>query len=106
MSAGVARRVAEASNEEMGRNILALYRSAAQPAMAELGKDFPKAAAKPGLVIIPTEDGFTGGEAMARRSAERASAQVAVLDGLGHWWMCEDPKRGAEVISNFLDSLD
>ncbi len=74
--------------------------------MAELGKDFPKAAAKPGLVIIPTEDGFTGGEAMARRSAERASAQVAVLDGLGHWWMCEDPKRGAEVISNFLDSLD
>jgi pimeloyl-ACP methyl ester carboxylesterase len=106
MSADVARRVAEASNEETGRAILALYRSAAQPAMAELGKEFPKAAAKPGLVIIPTEDGFTGGEALARRSAERASAQIVVLDGLGHWWMCEDPKRGAEVINNFLDSLD
>ena len=106
MSADVARRVAEASDEAMGRCILTLYRSAAQPAMSELGKQFSKAAAKPGLVIIPTEDQYTGGEAMARRSAERAGAQVAVLEGLGHWWMCEDPKRGAEVISNFLDSLD
>lgn len=106
MSPDVARRVAEASDEAMGRCILTLYRSAAQPAMSELGEQFPQAAAKPGLVIIPTEDQFTGGEAMARRSAERAGAEVAVLEGLGHWWMCEDPERGAEVISNFLDSLD
>jgi pimeloyl-ACP methyl ester carboxylesterase len=106
MSKDVAARVAAASNEAMGRSILTLYRSAAQPKMAEWGADLSAAKSKPGLVIIPTEDHFTGGEAKAKRTAERAGAQVAVLDGLGHWWMCQDPKRGAEVIRNFLASLD
>ena len=106
MSKEVAAQVAAAVDETMGRCILSLYRSAAQPAMSEFGEQFPAAAARPGLVIIATEDGYTGGEAMARRSAERAEAKVAVLEGLGHWWMCEDPERGAQVINEFLDSLD
>jgi len=106
MDAATARNVAEATNEEMGRCILALYRSAAQPAMAEWGKEAGKLAARPGLVIIPTEDHFTGGEVLARRSAERADAKVAVLDGLGHWWMCQDPKRGAETLKAFFAGLD
>ncbi len=106
MTPMVAKSVAEAVNEDMGRCILALYRSAAQPAISELGKDLPKAAAKPGLVIIPTEDHYTGGESLARRSAERAGADVAVLEGLGHWWMCEDPKRGGQVINDFLAGLN
>jgi hypothetical protein len=89
----------------MGRCILALYRSAAQPKMAEWGADLDRARSRPGLVIIPTEDHFTGGEALARRTAERVGAKVTVLDGLGHWWMCQDPKRGAEAISSFLASL-
>ncbi|MGI8927011.1 MAG: alpha/beta fold hydrolase [Tepidiformaceae bacterium] len=105
MSVQAAREVAAAGNEAMGRCILALYRSAAQPAMAEWGKALPSAAARPGLVIIPTEDHFTGGEALARRSAERAGAKVGVLQGLGHWWMCEDPKRGAAVINDFIKGL-
>lgn len=105
MSDSVAQEVAAAVNEDMGRAILSLYRSAAQPAMLELGKDLPKAAANPGLVIIATEDHYTGGEALARRSAERAGAQVAVLEGLGHWWMCEDPARGAQVLDRFLAGL-
>lgn len=105
MTQAAAESVAEATNEDMGRCILALYRSAAQPAMAELGKSLPKAAARPGLVIIATEDHFTGGEAKARASAARAGAQVAVLEGLGHWWMCQDPKRGADALRPFLDSL-
>jgi pimeloyl-ACP methyl ester carboxylesterase len=90
----------------MGKAILALYRSAAQPKMTEWGKDLPRAAARPGLVIIATEDHYTGGEVLARRSAERAGARVAVLQGLGHWWMCQDPKKGAEVLEGFLSSLD
>ena len=89
----------------MARCILALYRSAAQPRMAELGAEFGKAKAKPGLVIIATEDHYTGGEAKARSSAERAGAKVAVLEGLGHWWMCQDPKRGAAVLNDFYVSL-
>lgn len=97
-----ARSVAAAIDPEMGRCILALYRSAAQPQMKIWGEDLPSAAARPGLVIIPTEDHYTGGEALARRSAARAGAQVAVLQGRGHWWMCGDPDEGARVLDEFF----
>lgn len=106
MSPAVAAKVAAAANEDMARCILALYRSAAQPKMAEWGKELPKAAANPGHVIIPTEDHYTGGEPLARESAKLARAKVTVLDGLGHWWMCEDPKRGAEALDAFFDTLE
>jgi len=105
MTADVARRVAEAANEDMGRAILALYRSAAQPKMAEWGGDAARAAARPGLVIVPTEDHFTGGPEAAKRTAARAGAQVAVLDGLGHWWMCQDPQAGAAALNAFYAAL-
>jgi len=105
MSKDVAERVAGAINEDMGRCILALYRSAAQPAMSGWGAELANARQRPGLVIIPTEDSYTGGEALARRSAQRAGAQVALLSGLGHWWMCQDPKRGALVLGEFLNDL-
>jgi pimeloyl-ACP methyl ester carboxylesterase len=106
MSKSIARKVAEATNAEMGRCILSLYRSAAQPAMASWGKQWPAAAARAGLIIIPTEDHYTGGETLARRSAERAGAKVEVLEGLGHWWMCQDPERGAAVLNAFIDDLN
>jgi pimeloyl-ACP methyl ester carboxylesterase len=106
MSRPVAAALAAAVDEDMGRAILSLYRSAAQPAMTELGEQLPKAAAKPGLVIIATEDHYTGGEVLARRSAERAGAEVAVLDGRGHWWMCEDPAGGAAALEAFWATLD
>jgi hypothetical protein len=43
---------------------------------------------------------------MARRTAERVGAKVAVLKGLGHWWMCQDPKAGATVLNQFIDDLN
>ena len=106
MSRAAARSCAEAYTPEMGRCILALYRSAAQPRMAQWGAQLARARARPGLVIIPTEDHYTGGETLARRSAERAGAQVALLDGLGHWWMCQDPARGAATLGAFLANLE
>jgi pimeloyl-ACP methyl ester carboxylesterase len=106
MSADVARRVSAACDEAMGRCILSLYRSAAQPRMATWGADLSNARSRPGLVIIATEDHYTGGEVLARRTAERAGATVALLDGLGHWWMCQDPTRGAEAIRSFVTSLE
>jgi pimeloyl-ACP methyl ester carboxylesterase len=105
MTKEVAGKVAAAVNQDMARCILSLYRSAAQPAMTEWGKDLPRAAVRPGLVIIATEDHYTGGEVLARRSAERAGARVAVLQGLGHWWMCQDPAQGAKVLDDFWASL-
>ena len=107
MSAEAAERCAAAFSADMGRCILALYRSAAQPTMAEWGAALAASLrSRPGLVLIPTDDHYTGGEALARRTAERWGAQVARLDGLGHWWMCQDPRRGADVLRTFLDGLD
>jgi pimeloyl-ACP methyl ester carboxylesterase len=101
MSAAAAHSCAEAYTPDMARCILALYRSAAQPRMAQWGEQLDRARARPGLVIIPTEDHYTGGATLARRSAERAGAQVALLDGLGHWWMCQDPARGPASRGSF-----
>ena len=35
--------------------------------------------------------GHLGPEDMRRRAADRAEARTEVLDGLGHWWMLQDP---------------
>jgi pimeloyl-ACP methyl ester carboxylesterase len=100
-----AERLAAAFDEEMGRCLLALYRSAAQPAMAELGQQLPAARARPGLVLVASDDHYVGTEEMARRSAERAGARVEVLDGLGHWWMLQDPDRAAATLRRFWASV-
>jgi pimeloyl-ACP methyl ester carboxylesterase len=102
----IARRVVAGANADLGKAILALYRSAAQPVMRDLGAGLPRAAAKPGLALIATEDHYCGGETLARRSAERAGAKVAVLEGAGHWWMCQTPREGADAINAFLASLN
>ncbi|MBS1816362.1 MAG: alpha/beta hydrolase [Acidobacteria bacterium] len=99
-------KVAEAVNAEMGRCILALYRSAAQPAMRNWGRDLEKAALRPGLVIVAAQDKYVGGEALARRSADRAGARLAVLPGVGHWWMCENPALGAATLDEFFASVE
>ena len=95
-----------AFDSEMGRSILELYRSAAQPAMAEWGKEAESAAAKPGLVLAPTDDPFTGGTGFAERMADRMGARFEQLDGLGHWWMLQDPARGAQLLEQFWSSVD
>jgi pimeloyl-ACP methyl ester carboxylesterase len=105
MTPDIARAVADANDDTMGRSILSLYRSAAQPALARLGGALAAAAARPGLVIIPTEDPYTGGEARARWSAGQAKAEVVVLPGLGHWWMIQDPAAGAAALREFWSSL-
>jgi pimeloyl-ACP methyl ester carboxylesterase len=87
----------------MAQSILALYRSAVDVGR-EWGPDF-KAIPKPGLVIIPSEDAFLSAEGAAT-SARRAGAAVEQLDGVGHWWMLQDPARGAHVLESFWASLD
>ena len=106
MTSAIAQKVVAGANSDLGRAILALYRSAAQPVMRDLGARLPQATAKPGLALIATEDSFCGGETLARRSAERAGAKVAVLKGAGHWWMCQQPRQGADAINAFLANLN
>jgi pimeloyl-ACP methyl ester carboxylesterase len=102
----VATSIAAAQGPEMGRAILLLYRSARQPAMAEAGRVLEAAAARPGLSLLATEDHYVGSEELRRRAADRAGARTEVLDGLGHWWMCQDPVRGAAVLTRFWETLD
>ena len=85
----------------MGECILALYRSAAQPALVEAGRDLERAAARPGLAILPSADGGVGSMPVRLRSAARAGAQVAVLDGVGHWWPHEAPEAAAAALTRF-----
>jgi pimeloyl-ACP methyl ester carboxylesterase len=102
----VATDLAAAAGPEMNRAILTLYRSAAQPVPRELGRTLERAAARPGLAVLATEDTYVGSEEMRRRAATRAGARVEVLDGLGHWWMLQDPVRGAAMLTRFWGSLD
>ncbi|AEA24241.1 alpha/beta fold hydrolase [Pseudonocardia benzenivorans] len=105
MDAAVADRVAAGFDDTMGECILRLYRSAAQPVMADLGAGLAAAAQRPGLAIMPSEDTFVGTEEQRLRAAERAGAQVETLDGLGHWWMTQDPARGAAALTRFWSGL-
>lgn len=86
----------------MGESVLALYRSAVGiGAEWESGLDGIKAA---GLRIHATADPF-GSPKLAGRTAERVGAQTVALEGLGHWWMFQDPKQGARVVEEFWASL-
>jgi pimeloyl-ACP methyl ester carboxylesterase len=101
----IATSIAAAQGPEMGRAILSLYRSARQPAMAEAGRALENAAARPGLSLLATEDPYIGSDELRRRAADRAGARTEVLDGLGHWWMVQDPARGAAVLTHFWETL-
>lgn len=101
----VATSIASAQGPDMGRAILALYRSARQPAMAEAGRALDRAQARPGLSLLATEDPYIGSAEVRRRAAERAGARTEVLEGLGHWWMVQDPERAAEVLTLFWESV-
>jgi pimeloyl-ACP methyl ester carboxylesterase len=105
MSERAAARCVDAFDEAMGRCILALYRSAAQPKMAEWGADVAGLRSCPGLVLVPADDSYTGGEALARRTAERTGAQVALLTGVGHWWLSQEPERAAAAYRSFVAAV-
>jgi pimeloyl-ACP methyl ester carboxylesterase len=106
MNPAIALQLAEGFDAQMGACILRLYRSAAQPVMADLGADLEPATARPGLAIVATEDHAVGTIEQRRRSAARAGATVETLEGLGHWWMTQDEgRRGAAALTGFWASM-
>jgi pimeloyl-ACP methyl ester carboxylesterase len=106
MTPEAARSCAEAAaTPEMGRAILALYRSAIQPRMTEFGNQMvPSMSVGRSLILIAAEDIYTGGEIMATRTAQRWGSEVAILEGLGHWWMMQDPERSAAALNGFFSA--
>ena len=94
----VARELAAAQNEEMGRCILALYRSAAQPEMVKLGERLRSTARRPGLVFFASDDPYAGTPEMSAAVAADLGARSVTLEGLGHWWMFGGSKVAAEAL--------
>ena len=94
----VARELAAAQNEEMGRCILALYRSAAQPEMVILGERLRSTARRPGLVFFASDDPYAGTPEMSAAVAADLGAQSVTLEGLGHWWMFGGSKVAAQAL--------
>jgi pimeloyl-ACP methyl ester carboxylesterase len=97
----VADELAAGQNEAMGQAILALYRSAAQPVMADTARALDRAAQRPGLCLLVVDDDTVGSDGQRRRAAQRAGAQIEVLNGVGHWWLTQDPARGSQALQNF-----
>lgn len=98
---GIGAQLVEAGDDTMGRCVLALYRSAAQPAMKEWGEHLGPAATIPGLAIIAPNDPFVQGESLGAEVADRIGATKHVLAGQGHWWMLGDPAAGAAMLRQF-----
>lgn len=105
MTPEVALSVAESINQEMAACVLGLYRSAAQPALAELGRATETLQARPGLMINAEDDHYVGTDEQAQEMAHRAGAQVVNLSGVGHWWMCQNPALGAATLESFWASV-
>jgi pimeloyl-ACP methyl ester carboxylesterase len=97
--------LAAGMDHDMAIAILGLYRSAAQPALAEAGARLSPAGSRPGLVISPAEHLNTGNLATRTVAAQQTSAQAAELDGLGHWRMVQDPTAGAATLRSFWQKL-
>jgi pimeloyl-ACP methyl ester carboxylesterase len=92
----------DALDQTMADSILALYRSAVDVGK-EWSGDFHDIPA-PGLVVVPSDDAFLNADG-ARAGAARAGAKVAELAGVGHWWMLQDPARGAALLDEFWASV-
>ena len=98
VSAEAAAAVAEGVDATMGRCLLALYRSAAQPAMADLGRRLAAAPPPHGLVLVPAGDPYAGPPERTLALAADLGARSLTLEGRGHWWMFEDPDTAADAL--------
>ncbi|MBU3689269.1 MAG: alpha/beta hydrolase [Acidimicrobiales bacterium mtb01] len=106
MTESIAAEVASWVDDTMGRCILALYRSAAQPAMRELGDRLASRPPGRGAVIVPTADPYPGTPAMAREVASRLGATTIELADRGHWWMIEAPEAAAAALVAFWKEIE
>lgn len=102
LAPGTAARLGSWFDEPMGSAILDLYRSA-RNVSREWAADVAGIEA-PGLAILPTEDPFADEQLVGAATGEHG-IPLARLDGLGHWWMLQDPSRAAATLQEFWSSL-
>ena len=92
--------VAAAVDDDMGRCILRLYRTGAQPAGGELGRALADMDLPPGLVIGAELDAYVPFE-LGNDVARQLGAEVLPLEGRGHWWMVDDLDPVADALVAF-----
>lgn len=92
-------------DEIMASCILKLYRDSIQPALINIGRDLECLRVRPGLCINAEKDEAVGNDSMAQEMADRVGGHLVHLSGVGHWWMQEDPIRGAAALEDFWASL-
>jgi pimeloyl-ACP methyl ester carboxylesterase len=85
----LASELAAGLNAEMGRCVLRLYRTGAQPAVGELGARLALTELPPGLVIDAELDVYIPSE-LSNDVARQLGVEVLRLDGRSHWWMADD----------------
>jgi pimeloyl-ACP methyl ester carboxylesterase len=88
----------------MGSSILAVYRSAAQPAMRQLADELAAAPRRPALLIHATKDPYVPPD-LVFDVAKRTGAKILTLSDRQHWWMWEDPAGAADGLVSFWKSL-
>ncbi len=88
---------------EMGRCVLRLYRTGAQPAVGELGDRLASMSLPPGLVVDAELDAYVPSE-LSVDVARRLGADVLRLDGRGHWWMVDDVAPVADSLVAFWNA--
>ena len=101
---GLAPTMAEHLDSVMGSSILAVYRSAAQPAMRELADELAAVPRRPALLIHATKDPYVPPD-LVFDVAKRTDAQILTLTDRQHWWMWEDPAGAADGLVSFWNSL-
>ncbi len=101
-----ARAFSEAFDDRMGAAVLALYRSALPELMAPWIAEAADARARPGLAVLATDDPYLGDLTIGEDAAATTGAEVALVDGLGHWWMLQDPDRAARLLQDWFARHD
>jgi pimeloyl-ACP methyl ester carboxylesterase len=104
MDPETARALAQAATPQMGECILGLYRSADEAIITAPDRGFERLAQVPGLCLLATDDGFVGSHESIEQMAARCGAGVHRFEGLGHWWMVQDPSAGAAALQSFWAS--
>lgn len=96
----IAGQLAAALDDEMGRCILRLYRTGAQPAVGELGDRLAGMELPPGLIVDAELDEYVSSD-LGNDIAVRLGTEVLRLDGRGHWWMVDDVSPVADALVAF-----
>jgi pimeloyl-ACP methyl ester carboxylesterase len=101
----VAAQVVASIDDQYARCALALYRSAAQPAMVEWGRDISTAGSRPGLVLKAELDSYAGTLEQVEAMSDRIGATTRLVPDQGHWWMLSDPEGSAAILEEFWATL-